>query len=528
MARKLESRTPGRIALLVFTFGLLLTLTLWNSVQRNAEVHLRELSAINGRALVQELQQEMRAICDELLRYARLHGELSEVAGPVWPTLSSEFISHHESVTYLEIYDVNQRVTYTSGESENYVTLVMGSLPETGRTLVISAADAVHAAAGLDVSELLLVVSLEDRVAVARVHVPSILNVSSDRGQSTYYKLYDQAGNVIASQKGRQSGDVELSDEVFSLFNLEWRLVSNTQDSLLTAREKLLPLLVILSGVLLSFLYALIVYFLTNQITRARAAEERLFINSAVLEARTKKLEHSNQQLDDFVYAASHDLKSPLRGVENLSKWILEDYEKGLPDPVRDDLRLIEQRVTLLGELLDDLLEYSRVGRADTEPEQVKLQDLVNHAISIQNLPEGFHIRVRGELPTVNGVRGAFSRVFINLITNAIKHNDKPEGEVLINFVETPSDFEFCIEDNGPGIPPEAAERVFKVFQKLKPRPVVEGSGIGLALVKKTVENWGGKVWVGRSTLGGAAFYFTLPKRDRLDLSQGASELRYA
>jgi signal transduction histidine kinase len=160
---------------------------------------------------------------------------------------------------------------------------------------------------------------------------------------------------------------------------------------------------------------------------------------------------------------------------------------------------------------VEGILAYSRVGRDDERLEKIALDSLVREIIDILAPPE--HIQVNLDvLPEVIGNPIRFQQVFQNLLSNAIRFQDKPEGWVNVSSLEFENHWQFCVADNGPGIAEKYHTKVFKIFQTLSPRDEFESTGIGLAIVKKGIDNWGGRIWI-ESTVGeGSAFYFTLPK----------------
>ncbi len=241
-----------------------------------------------------------------------------------------------------------------------------------------------------------------------------------------------------------------------------------------------------------------------QDITQIKRAEQEL-------RQQARELERSNQDLDDFAYIASHDLKTPLRGIDNLSKWIADDAKDLLPEASREHLRKLRQRVARLNRLLDDLLQYSRAGHHMGDLAAIQTGSLVRSVVETLALPAGFVVNVADGMPLLKTHKTPLELVFRNLIDNAVKHHDRAEGRIEVSAVSKGRVVEFTIRDDGPGIPPEYHERIFRMFQTLKPRDEVEGSGIGLAVVKKVVEQQGGQVTVESHSGRGAAFRFTWP-----------------
>ena len=213
------------------------------------------------------------------------------------------------------------------------------------------------------------------------------------------------------------------------------------------------------------------------------------------LESKQQELVHSNRDLEQFAYVASHDLKAPLRAIEVLVQWLREDLADFDGGDVHENLHLLGQRTQRLGRLLDDLLDYSRVGRKVGDLVEVDCAELIRDMIELRGESDGISIKVEGKLPTITTYSGPLEQVFRNLIGNAVKHHPGPTGKVTISCKEHKDHFLFTVADDGAGIPEKYADRVFKMFQTLKPRDEVEGSGMGLAIVSRIVEWQGGRVW---------------------------------
>jgi PAS domain S-box-containing protein len=255
---------------------------------------------------------------------------------------------------------------------------------------------------------------------------------------------------------------------------------------------------------------------LLTDITERKRMEDRLA-------RQTRDLMRSNEELEQFAYVASHDLKAPLRGIENLVTWIEEDLQDHLGGDTRTNMDLLKSRVSRLENLLDDLLAYSRAGRGELSIESVDTGALINDLAALVSPPEGFSIECSSNLPILETAKAPLTQVLQNLIGNAIKHHDHPsDGHIWIDAKTLRYAIEFSVTDDGPGIPAQFRERVFGMFQTLRPRDEVEGSGMGLAIVKKLVERVGGRVWLeGRQDGRGLTIRFTWPKQIG-EISDGA------
>ncbi|MGK7948830.1 MAG: ATP-binding protein [Xenococcaceae cyanobacterium] len=233
---------------------------------------------------------------------------------------------------------------------------------------------------------------------------------------------------------------------------------------------------------------------------------------NSILLTTTSKLEQRNQELDQFAYVVSHDLKAPLRAIANLSEWIEEDLEDKLDEETRHNMNLLRGRVYRLENLINGLLAYSRVGRLKSEPETVNVREMLTEIIDLLDVPKHFKVDIIGEMPTCVTELIPLQQVFNNLISNAIKHSNCPRGKITISAVERDNFYEFAVTDNGQGIAPEYHDKIFTIFQTLEARDTKENTGIGLAIVKKAVESQGGKIKVESQIGRGTTFCFTWQK----------------
>jgi signal transduction histidine kinase len=200
-----------------------------------------------------------------------------------------------------------------------------------------------------------------------------------------------------------------------------------------------------------------------------------------------RRAEAVNKELEDFAYAASHDLKAPLRVIDNASKWLEEDLQEHLTGEPRENMNLLRGRIVRMEKLLDDLLDYSRIGRVSGErfSEIIGGKVLIDNVLALLSPPAGFTVEVSPNFAGIQVSRMPLQQILMNLISNAIKHHDKKKGRIEVTVEDGGAHYAFAVKDDGPGIPPQFQTKVFKMFQTLKPRDQVEGSGMGLAMVKK-------------------------------------------
>jgi light-regulated signal transduction histidine kinase (bacteriophytochrome) len=248
--------------------------------------------------------------------------------------------------------------------------------------------------------------------------------------------------------------------------------------------------------------------FIESDITPRKIAEEKM-------KQYMLNLERSNKELDKFAYVVSHDLKAPLRAIGNLTGWIEEDMGDSLPVSVRDNFNTIKGRVVRMEGLIDGILDYTKAARKEGQTATFDCAELLRETIDLIGPPPNAVIHIHDNIPVMTAERVKLQQVFLNLVHNAVRYCDKENILVEIGCRDKGADWEFFIHDNGPGIDPRFHEKIFVIFQTLNARDEVEAKGVGLAIVKKIIEEEGGKIWLESSENNGATFIFTWPKKKR-------------
>lgn len=238
------------------------------------------------------------------------------------------------------------------------------------------------------------------------------------------------------------------------------------------------------------------------------------------LAAMNVELQRSNEELDAFAYIASHDLKEPLRGIHNYANFLMEDYGDVLQDDGVQKLQTLVRLTQRMEDLINSLLYFSRLGRTDLIRQPVNLDELVQQVVAtltIARPQSGIDFRIPQPLPVIEGDRAQLTELLTNLISNAIKYNNKSEKWVEIGWIpelvdERPTNaYTFYIRDNGIGIRKEHLERIFQIFRRLHGRDEFGGgTGVGLTIARKIIERHGGRIWVESTPDQGSTFYFTL------------------
>lgn len=230
------------------------------------------------------------------------------------------------------------------------------------------------------------------------------------------------------------------------------------------------------------------------------------------LRERTEDLARSNCDLEQFAYVASHDLRAPLRGIAQLTEWLSADLAPHASEDSKQHLHLVLSRVRRMDGLLNSLLEYARVTRGATAEERVDVNRLVHDVADLLAWPSGFVLQVPEALPVLQTDAAGLQQVLHNLIGNALKHHDRDHGAIAVRAARGEAGFEFSVVDDGPGIPVHLRDKAFEMFQTLRPRDEVEGSGMGLALVQRIVERRGGRVAIESAEPRGTAVRFLWPE----------------
>ena len=192
--------------------------------------------------------------------------------------------------------------------------------------------------------------------------------------------------------------------------------------------------------------------------------------------------------------------------------YVEEDLEDKLDDDTRYNMNLLRSRVHRLANLINGLLAYSRVGKLKSEPQEVAVGEMLTEIIDLLDVPPEYSIEVQGVMPVLVPEIAPLQQVFSNLISNAIKHSDRAQDKVTISAQEQDDFYQFSVADNGKGIDPKYHDRIFNIFQTLEARDTKESTGIGLAIVKKVVENQGGTITLESELDQGATFRFTWKK----------------
>lgn len=245
--------------------------------------------------------------------------------------------------------------------------------------------------------------------------------------------------------------------------------------------------------------------------TDSLAAAKLIQRQHQALGAANVELSRANKDIEQFAYVASHDLKAPLRAISNLASWVCEDLGDALTGESLENMTLLRNRVSRLDTLLTDLLAYSRAGRENDEKQVLNSRMIIQDLVDLQGVPDHVDVVLAGDLPVIHTNRVAFDLIVRNLLSNAVKHAGRGGIKIEISAQIHDSETTFSIEDDGPGIKLEDHERIFDLFIKLHSNEEVEGSGMGLSICRRAIDQIGGRIWVDPEIVSGARFIFSVP-----------------
>lgn len=251
-----------------------------------------------------------------------------------------------------------------------------------------------------------------------------------------------------------------------------------------------------------------------------------LYRQQKLAEKQAIELRNVNKELNDFASIVSHDLKAPLRAIRSLANWLAVDYADKFDAEGKEQINLLVNRVKRMHDLINGVLQYSRVGRIKEKIEIVDLKEIIQEVIDMIAPPKHIRIHIEKSLPTIYFERTRITQVFQNLLSNAAKYMDKPQGIITIGYAEFDGSIKFSIADNGPGIAEKHFSKIFKIFQTLNPKDEIESTGIGLTLVKKIIEMYDGHIDIESEIGHGTTFHVTLPKKILCDESSVDEKVR--
>ncbi len=251
-----------------------------------------------------------------------------------------------------------------------------------------------------------------------------------------------------------------------------------------------------------------------TDITELKRMKHEIEEYSQELEHKVEQLQKLNEELSQYTYAVSHDLRAPLRALINYSRFLQEDFVDKLNEIGKDYIQSIAENALYMEELVVDLLEYSRIGRIKPKIIEVDLGKLLDNIVSKLHPGENIQVTLPKKMPIIQASELHLEQIFSNLLSNAFKFNKTPKPQITVECLDKDNVWEFAVRDNGIGIDPKYFDKIFGIFQRLHTQEEYEGTGIGLAIVKKAIEEQGGTVWIESTPNKGSVFSFALPKKN--------------
>lgn len=259
------------------------------------------------------------------------------------------------------------------------------------------------------------------------------------------------------------------------------------------------------------------IFGISHDITERKRAEQAIRQLNADLEKQAEKLQVANKELEAFSYSVSHDLRAPLRAIDGYTRILLEDYEPLLDAEGQRVCGIISREARRMGQLIDDLLAFSRLGRKEMYSSKIDMRALavsvLNELIKEEDRKRiDFHV---GKLPSIQGDSSLIRQVWVNLLSNALKFTSKKEGAVIeVGSKQSRDETTYFVRDTGAGFDMEYANKLFGVFQRLHSESEFDGTGVGLAIVQRVIHRHEGRVWAEGEVDKGATFYFALPRKE--------------
>jgi PAS domain S-box-containing protein len=261
------------------------------------------------------------------------------------------------------------------------------------------------------------------------------------------------------------------------------------------------------------------IFGISHDITERKRAEQAIHQLNADLEKQAEQLQAANKELEAFSYSVSHDLRAPLRAIDGYTRILVEDYESLLDNEGKRICGVISREARRMGQLIDDLLSFSRLGRKEMYSSKIDMNALaasVFEELTKEENRERIDFEL-AKLPTVRGDSSLIRQVWVNLLSNAIKFTSKKERSVIeVGSKHTKEESIYYVRDNGAGFDMEYGNKLFGVFQRLHSESEFSGTGVGLAIVQRIIRRHGGRVWAQGEVEKGATFYFALPRKENL------------
>jgi signal transduction histidine kinase len=225
----------------------------------------------------------------------------------------------------------------------------------------------------------------------------------------------------------------------------------------------------------------------------------------------SKQLEQLREEFNEFVYIVSHDLKAPVRAINNLSVWLEEDLEENTSEEIVKNLNLLRNRANRLDLMIEALLKFSRVNSSNINLEEVNLHELVCTVTKQFSSNDNIQLVIDNQLPLIISDKEKLNFIWEQLLHNAVRFNNTLDLKIYINYNLLGNFHQLEVADNGCGVPDTALDKIFKLFYTIAPKDSVNSTGAGLTIARKKIQVLGGEMWAANNSYGGLSIYFTLP-----------------
>ncbi len=524
-----EVNKPIFIASLVSIMVLIVTVILWYKFEEQYKLSNKEVIAKQAYLVKQEITSKVNSSAKALNRLATRWESRQGIPQNEWDVDVSQLINDLDALTTVEWVDASYTVRRLMPFLGNEKLLGLNidfdgdhrdALRIAEESDITTITPPIRIVQGYDAFVTYNPLYIDDHFDGFIVGIHNLEDFTRNAFPASFHELFniritDTGKNKVYDSLDHSFEKNWASSTIATLFNEQWEITLWPKKAFLEQRDSnFTTIIILLSGILFSLLIGFSTYTALISSYRSRLLYKRTISLEDARKERERliaRLSNSNEELESFAYIASHDLKSPLRAINNISQWLEEDLAD-INDTSKGHLALLRSRIKRMENFLDDLLSYSRAGRNIENTEIISADHLANDVVQLLNVPEGFKVEVSDNLKSINIPRMPLEQVFHNLISNALKHHDKEEDTIVIEGRDIGGFYEFSISDSGAGIPEEFHDKIFDMFKTLRPRDEIEGSGIGLALVKKILTNFGGSIRLESEVNKGTTFIFTWPK----------------
>lgn len=516
------------LSIFVLITGLTIGLFVWQTLSDNQSRLIKKSVRFGSTTIKNKVTIQMEELVNALVRAAKRWEYHGGTEKEEWEHDLGWYIKHKQGFQAIEwvdrTYHVRWIVPLKGNESalnldlsfESRRKMALDNARNQKKIIMTQSIDLVQGGKGVLVYIPLYVKNEFDGFLLGVFRLKEFLDTVLEEFSPDYSITLFEEQNEIYTNKIQTTDEQWKHGTEIVLYEVPWKIDVWPSQKLLNEKQLHLPEIVLLVMLLIVSLLTLVIFFFQKSRLRQLEVEKtnrKLEKHYRYLEKLIHDLELSNQELKEFAYIISHDLKTPIRGIGQLSGWLAHDYADLFDEKGTETLQLLIGRVKRLDRFIDGIRLYSEIGRTPKTEEPLNMNLLMRDILSSFTLPNHIRITQENDLPEIIADKQLMKQLFQNLLDNAVKFMDKQEGKIRIKCIEEESCWKFSIADNGPGIEEKYHEKVFQIFKTLTPRDKMENTGIGLTIVKKIITLSGGKIWIQSKNDEGSTFFFTLPKK---------------